>query len=160
MQAKRARRELALQRQLEAKQAHEAFEQLKLEHAGVLTAKTSLEEELLAVQETMKKQQEQLTELKKVKLPIEIEVETVAEFKKVIMHKPDIILLDNFNIFQIKKAVIFRNKNYPKIKLEASGGITLKNIKDIAKAGVDYVSVGAITHSFQSMDFSLEIENE
>jgi nicotinate-nucleotide pyrophosphorylase (carboxylating) len=94
---------------------------------------------------------------KSTSLKIEAEVETLDEFKIVIKYEPDIIMLDNFKLSSLKKAVIFRNKFYPHIKLEASGGINLKNAKEIAKTGVDYISIGAITHSSKSIDFSLEI---
>jgi nicotinate-nucleotide pyrophosphorylase (carboxylating) len=93
----------------------------------------------------------------KTKLAVEIEVENIPEFKKVIAHRPDIILLDNFNVLQIKKAVDFRNQHYPRVQLEASGGIRLGNVARIAATGVDYISIGAITHSPRAIDFSLEI---
>ena len=89
---------------------------------------------------------------------IEIEVETFWEFKKIIKYKPDIILLDNFQLGEIKKAVHYRNKFFPSIKLEASGGVTLKNIRGVAKAGVDFISIGSMTHSPQAIDFSLEFD--
>lgn len=92
------------------------------------------------------------------RLEIEIEVETLEEFKKVIAYKPDIILLDNFQPALMRKAVVYRNIYYPKVKLEASGGVTLGNVKKLAKTGVDFISVGSITHSPGSIDFSLEID--
>jgi nicotinate-nucleotide pyrophosphorylase (carboxylating) len=88
---------------------------------------------------------------------IEIEVENLKEFKGVIKYKPDIVMLDNFSLPQLKKAVIFRNKHYPQIKLEASGGINLANVGATASTGVDFISVGSITHSPKAIDFSLEI---
>jgi nicotinate-nucleotide pyrophosphorylase (carboxylating) len=90
-------------------------------------------------------------------LKVEVEVETFKEFKMVIKYKPDIIMLDNFKSHLLKKSVSFRNKFYPQVKLEASGGINLKNVKKVAKTGVDFISIGAITHSPKSLDFSLEI---
>jgi len=90
---------------------------------------------------------------------IEIEVDNLFQFKKVLDTKPDIILLDNMNIDQIKKAVRII-KNLPRKQqplLEVSGGITLKNIKQIAKTGIDRISIGALTHSVKASDFSLEI---
>ncbi|HIE36240.1 MAG TPA: carboxylating nicotinate-nucleotide diphosphorylase [Candidatus Omnitrophica bacterium] len=90
-------------------------------------------------------------------LKVEMEVETFKEFKMAIKYKPDIIMLDNFRSPLLKKSVAFRNKFYPQVKLEASGGINLKNVKKVAKTGVDFISIGAITHSPKSLDFSLEI---
>ena len=88
---------------------------------------------------------------------VEIEVETVEEFKKVAADKPEIVMLDNFSLKAIKRAVKYRNEHCPRIKLEASGGVNLKNVRKIALAGVDFISIGSITHSPKSFDFSLEI---
>ncbi|MCX5716370.1 MAG: carboxylating nicotinate-nucleotide diphosphorylase [Candidatus Omnitrophica bacterium] len=98
---------------------------------------------------------------KKTKKKIEVEVESLREFKEALKAGPDIIMLDNMNLHDIKRAVKIRNKlvtgNRQLVtKLEASGGITLDNIRDIAKAGVDFISVGSLTHSVKSIDFSLE----
>ena len=89
---------------------------------------------------------------------IEVEVENLYQFKKIIKHKPDIILLDNFTLSQIIKAVDFRNKFFPQVKLEVSGGVTLENVEEIAQTGVDFIAVGSITHSPKAVDFSLEVD--
>jgi len=91
-------------------------------------------------------------------LEIEIEVENLSQFKKIISCLPDIILLDNFSFPQIKKAVAFRNKFFPQVKLEVSGGINLDNVEKIAHLGVDFIAVGSITHSPKAVDFSLEVD--
>jgi len=93
----------------------------------------------------------------KTKLKIEIEIEDLKQFKEIIKYNPDIVLLDNFSLKDIKHAVRYRNENFPKITLEASGGINLNNAGAAARAGVDFISVGAITHSPKAIDFSLEI---
>jgi len=95
---------------------------------------------------------------KKSSLKLEIEVESLGELKGVIKYKPDIIMLDNFSLKNLKAAVIFRNKNFSHVKLEASGGVTLQNVKSIARTGVDFISSGALTHSPQPVDFSLEVD--
>jgi len=77
----------------------------------------------------------------------------------VLKYKPNIIMLDNFSVVSLKKAVCFRNKHYPKIKLEASGGVNLKNVKAVASSGVDHVSIGMITDSPEVIDFSLDISD-
>ncbi|OPX28204.1 MAG: nicotinate-nucleotide diphosphorylase (carboxylating) [Candidatus Omnitrophica bacterium 4484_171] len=97
---------------------------------------------------------------RKTNLPVEIEVESIKELKAVMKYKPDIVMLDNFKPSQLRKAVQWRNSNYPGIKLEASGGINLKNIGSIAKTGVDFISIGALTHSAPCIDYSLEISDE
>jgi len=94
---------------------------------------------------------------KQTSLKIEIEVENLEEFKEVIKHKPDIILLDNFSLKNLKTAIGKRNKHFPGVKLEASGGIKLSNVRDFSCSGIDFISVGMMTHSPQAIDFSLEI---
>src|SRR5439155_24420054 len=66
----------------------------------------------------------------------------------------DVILLDNMKPVQIREAVALGKG---KVKFEASGGVTLKNIRQIAATGVDYISIGALTHSPRAIDFSLEL---
>lgn len=97
---------------------------------------------------------------------IEIEVTNIKEFKEAIEAKPDIIMLDNMRINDIRKAVsILRTthyRGYPEsairnICLEVSGGVRLSNVREIAGAGVDRISVGALTHSARSLDMSLDI---
>lgn len=92
---------------------------------------------------------------------IEIEVNTLEEFNYALKLKPDIIMLDNMSISDMRNAVKIRNHLRPKTyhplpKLEASGGITLKNIRDIASIGIEMISIGALTHSVNSVDISLE----
>ncbi len=64
------------------------------------------------------------------------------------------ILLDNMKPAQIREAIALGKD---KVKFEASGGVTLKNIRQIAATGVDYISIGALTHSAGAIDFSLEL---
>lgn len=89
---------------------------------------------------------------KNIKQKIEIEVENISEFKEALALNVDIIMLDNFNLSDVKKAVLL---NAGKKKIEVSGNIKEKTILKYARCGVDYVSVGSITHSAQSLDFSL-----
>ncbi|MCB1195311.1 carboxylating nicotinate-nucleotide diphosphorylase [bacterium] len=86
---------------------------------------------------------------------IEIEVDTLEQLKMVFHEHPDIILLDNFSLTDLKKAVDYVGK---KVTLEASGGITLDTVGAIARTGVDRISVGALTHSVKSADISLDFE--
>jgi len=88
---------------------------------------------------------------------VEIEVENLKEFYSVIKQKPDIIMLDNFSLKDISTAVRYRNVYFPKIKLEASGRINLNNVKKFARKRLDYISIGLLTHSPSTIDFSLEI---
>ena len=86
------------------------------------------------------------------KKDFEIEVENLKELEIALKYKVPYILLDNFKISDIKKAVKINNGQ---AKLEVSGGVKLKNLKKIAKTGVDYISTGCITHSARAADFSL-----
>lgn len=94
---------------------------------------------------------------KKTALAIEIEVETLKEYKEVIKYKPDVIMLDNFPVKLLNEAVRYRNQYFPDVKLEVSGGVNEKNVRRIARSGVDFISAGSLTHSPKAIDFSLEI---
>jgi nicotinate-nucleotide pyrophosphorylase (carboxylating) len=93
---------------------------------------------------------------------IEIEVTTLDELRAALPHNPDVILLDNMNPSLVRQAVEQVSKHSPqnKIRTEASGGITLENVREFAEAGVDWISVGALTHSAPAVDLSFEIEPE
>lgn len=86
---------------------------------------------------------------------IEVEVKNLKEVKEALECQADIILLDNMNTTNLKKAVTLINK---KALTEASGGVNLDNVLKIARTGVDYISVGALTHSAKASDISLLIK--
>jgi nicotinate-nucleotide pyrophosphorylase (carboxylating) len=93
---------------------------------------------------------------------IEIEVQNLDEFKHALRFKPDVIMLDNMSVADIKKAVHIRdttvfNSHHPPTKLEASGGVDFKTVKQIAESGVDIISIGDLTHSVKAVDISLEV---
>lgn len=88
---------------------------------------------------------------------IEVEVDNFEEFKEALDMGADIILLDNMSVEDIKKAVKIRNVKANSVILEVSGGITLENVRDFAKTGVERISIGFLTHSAPSIDFSMEI---
>ena len=93
---------------------------------------------------------------------IEIEAQNLEEFNHALRFKPDVIMLDNMELSDIKKAVNIKNKtlfnsHHPKTKLETSGGIDYKSVRKIAATGVDIISVGELTHSIKSIDISLEV---
>ena len=88
---------------------------------------------------------------------IEVECETFKEAKEAMEAGADIVMCDNMDFEEIKKVVEFRNKNYKKILLEASGNITLDNIKKYENLGVDAISSGAIIHQATFKDFSMKI---
>jgi len=91
---------------------------------------------------------------------IEIEVTNLDELRAALAYSPDIILLDNMDPSMVRQAVEQVRAHDParKIRTEASGGIALGNVRDFAEAGVDWISVGALTHSAPAVDLSFEIE--
>lgn len=96
-------------------------------------------------------------------IKIEIEVETLRELAIALKENPDIIMLDNMDLAQIKRAVKLRDQYYPHSKkkkpcLEISGRVTANRVLKLAATGVDMISVGALTHSAKIIDFSLEID--
>lgn len=88
------------------------------------------------------------------KFKIEVEAKNLEEVKEALKTKADIIMLDNFELTQLRNAVKLING---KCKTEASGGVNLETIKEIAETGVDYISVGALTHSVKALDISFEV---
>ena len=72
----------------------------------------------------------------------------------------DAILLDNMSLPMLRKAVALRDQMAPRVQLEASGGVTLRTVTAIAKTGVDFVSVGAITHSAPQIDLALDMQSK
>jgi nicotinate-nucleotide pyrophosphorylase (carboxylating) len=87
-------------------------------------------------------------------LPIEVEAETVEQVREAVEAGADAILLDNMSIDELREAVAFVAG---RAKLEASGGVNLDTVRAIAETGVDFISVGALTHSARSLDVSLEV---
>lgn len=87
---------------------------------------------------------------------IEVEVKNLIELEEALALSPavDMIMLDNFNPTLLEEAVALTNR---RVKLEVSGNVNLENIREKAAAGIDYISVGALTHSFKSLDLSLDI---
>jgi len=87
-------------------------------------------------------------------LKIEVEVTNIEELKEALSAGPDIIMLDNMGTEEMKKAVEFVDG---RVLIEASGGITLENIGEISRCGVDIISMGALTHSVMALDISLDL---
>ncbi len=88
-------------------------------------------------------------------LPIHLECDTLAQVEEALAAGTPHILLDNMDIPTLKQAVDFVKG---RAKLEASGGVTIKNIRAIAETGVDFISVGALTHSVPAVDIGLDVE--
>ena len=88
-------------------------------------------------------------------LKVEVEVKNLSELKEAFDSGADTIMLDNMTVGDMKKAVDIINRRVP---LEASGNVSLTNVRQIAETGVDFISVGALTHSVPASDISLKIE--
>jgi len=88
-------------------------------------------------------------------MKVEVEVESVKQACEALSAGADIIMLDNMKLKDMRRVVELVQK---KALLEASGGITLDNVRSVAETGVDIISVGAITHSAKALDISLEVE--
>lgn len=90
-------------------------------------------------------------------LPIEVEVKSLEELEEALAIQPplDRIMLDNMDLETMRRAVEMTAGRVP---LEASGGVSLERVRAIAETGVDYISVGALTHSVKALDISLEVE--
>jgi nicotinate-nucleotide pyrophosphorylase (carboxylating) len=94
-------------------------------------------------------------------LPIEIEVESILEFREALAAGADRLLLDNFDIADLQRAVdLNQREGHPPADLEASGGITIDSIHAIAETGVDYISIGALTKDIKSIDLSMRFSYE
>ena len=89
--------------------------------------------------------------------PVEVEVRTLAELDEALANGAESILLDNMKPEEVRQAVIRVAGHSRHVPLEASGGIRLENVREYAETGVDYISVGALTHSPQAVDLSMRI---
>ncbi len=87
---------------------------------------------------------------------IEVEVDTLEQLDAVLTVGPDIVLLDNMDPARLREAVARRDAVAPAVELEASGGVDLATVREIAESGVERISVGALTHSAVALDFGLD----
>jgi nicotinate-nucleotide pyrophosphorylase (carboxylating) len=89
---------------------------------------------------------------------IEVEADTLEQVREFLALDIDVILLDNMDVTTMGQAVAMRGER--RVQFEASGGVTLQTVHAIAKTGVDFISVGALTHSAPAVDFSLELTHD
>ena len=89
---------------------------------------------------------------------LEVEVDTLLQLDAVLPTAPDIILLDNMKPKELREAVFRRNMSSAATELEASGGVNLETIREIAETGIERISVGALTHSAVFLDVALDWE--
>jgi nicotinate-nucleotide pyrophosphorylase (carboxylating) len=89
---------------------------------------------------------------------VEVEVDSLDQLDRALQCRPDIVLIDNFSLDRMREAVRRRDAVAHEILLEASGGIDLSTVAEIARTGVDRISVGALTHSAPALDIGLDFE--
>jgi nicotinate-nucleotide pyrophosphorylase (carboxylating) len=92
------------------------------------------------------------------KVPVEVEVEDLAQLQAAIDSGADIAMLDNFSLEAMREGVALNSKAQHPLKIEASGGITIETIRAIAETGVDFISVGSITKHVRAVDLSMRFE--
>jgi nicotinate-nucleotide pyrophosphorylase (carboxylating) len=90
-------------------------------------------------------------------LPCEVEVDSLEQLDEVLGEKPELVLLDNFPVWQTQMAVQRRDARAPAVLLESSGGLSLENAAAYASTGVDFLAVGALTHSVRVLDIGLDM---
>jgi nicotinate-nucleotide pyrophosphorylase (carboxylating) len=91
-----------------------------------------------------------------VRIPVEIEVDTLEQLRDALQGEPDQVLLDNMSLDMLREAVRLRDEIAPAVELEASGGVTLATVRQIAETGVDRISAGALTHSAGYLDIGFD----
>lgn len=89
-------------------------------------------------------------------IPVEVEVDTLQQLEDALGGRPDIVLLDNMSFDHLAQAVAMRDVAAPDVELEASGGVNLATVAEIARTGVERISVGALTHSAVALDLAFD----
>jgi len=88
---------------------------------------------------------------------VDVEVETMEEFEEALRAGPDIIMLDEFSLADMRAAVALNNSNGHRVAVEASGSVTLENVRSVAETGVDYISIGGITKHVRAVELSMRL---
>lgn len=91
-------------------------------------------------------------------LEVEVEVESLAELEEALAAGPDIVMLDDFSLEDMRTAVRINRERGRPVRLEASGNVSLETVRAIAETGVDYISVGGITKNVQAIDLSMRLD--
>ena len=93
------------------------------------------------------------------KAKIVVEIDSLDQLPDALCDSPDVVLLDNMTLDELRHCVRLRNQVAPAVGLEASGGIRLDNVRSVAETGVERISVGALTHSAPSLDVAFDWQN-
>jgi len=94
------------------------------------------------------------------RVPIEVEVENLQELAEALAAQPDQVLLDDFSLDDLRRAVDLNRAHGSPVQLEASGGIDLHNVREVALTGVDFISIGSITKHIRAVDLSMRFESQ
>lgn len=138
------------------------FEKQAVRDGGALNHRFNLSDAVMLKDNHVKAMGSITEAVKKVKskiglmVKVEVEVDDIEGFKEALNTEVDVIMLDNMSLNTMRECVNLNNK---KKILEASGNMTLSRVKEVASIGVDYISVGALTNSFKSLDISLKFDN-
>jgi nicotinate-nucleotide pyrophosphorylase (carboxylating) len=97
-----------------------------------------------------------VAELARVPEMVEVEVDSLAQLADVLPAGADIVLVDNFSVEDLRRAVAMRNEMAPEVELEASGNVTIDTIREIALTGVERISCGALTHQAGWLDLGMD----
>lgn len=100
---------------------------------------------------------EKLNNGKAAYLPIEVEVENILQLEEVIPYKPNVVMLDNFSESELQKAVALIRAKCPEARVEVSGGVTEASFQNLAKLGVDFVSMGSLISKATKVDIALDV---
>jgi nicotinate-nucleotide pyrophosphorylase (carboxylating) len=91
------------------------------------------------------------------KVEVDVEVETMEEFEEALRAGPDIIMLDEFSLADMRTAVALNNSKGHRFAVEASGSVTLETVRSVAETGVDYISIGSITKDICAVELSMRL---
>ena len=91
---------------------------------------------------------------------VEVEVDSLTQLEEVLVAEPDVVLLDNFSLDELREAITVRNRLAEAVELEASGNVRIDTIAQIAATGVERISSGALTHQATSLDLGLDWYDE
>ena len=92
-------------------------------------------------------------------VPVETEVESLAEFRQALAARPEVIMLDEFSATDMRAAVAERNASGAATRIEASGGLDLQGIRAVAETGVDFISIGSLTKHVRAIDLSMRFQS-
>ena len=126
-------------------------------HRGGLDAMVLVKENHLACTSGIGEAARRVQHANELGLKVEIETTTLDEVEEALAAGADRIMLDNMGAEEVRRAVTTIRAHSPELEIEASGGVTLESVRELAEAGVDFISIGSLTHSAPALDLSLRL---